>query len=184
MWWLRFYYPKNRQGDFMWKHYLIGFFGLIFVFAAGCTVSTPTITTSPLDQPISPISQPSSPLTTPTMQAQVPEGIQVVPFTIDRPLRDGDVRITGSGVPGIQFVIEDVTFAGRFIAAGQFDESGRFDIQLSAPLEARHRIGLILNLADTSYTEVDFSHPGFMGEGSMVIPQLGFYHDTFMVLEP
>ena len=169
----------------MRKLILIGLIWVVSIVSVGCKdTATPTMSTSPITEPISPIIEPVSPIKTPEPEPEIPSEITLAPFTFDRPLREGDNRITGSGVPGIPIVIEDVTFAGKFIAAGQIDNNGRFDIKLSAPLEARHRIGLILNLADTSYTEVDFSHSGFRGEGAMVLPQIGFYHDTFMVLEP
>ncbi|MDF1515799.1 MAG: hypothetical protein P1S60_18475 [Anaerolineae bacterium] len=166
--------------------YVCGAVGVVLLLSGCIPAITPGANggTSPIPEPVSPLSVPASPLATPVPTYEIAEGLTLVPFSFDRPLQDGDNRITGTGVPGIPIVIEDVTFAGKFIAAGQIDVNGRFDIQLSAPLEARHRIGLILNLADTAFTEEDFQAPGFRGEGAMVIPQIGFYHDTFMVLGP
>jgi hypothetical protein len=162
---------------------------LVTVGSAGCKNVTPTTSTSPITEPNSPITEPispimesASPISTPL--PEVPASLSLVPFAFDRPLREGDTRVTGTGVPGIPIVIEDVTFAGRFIASGQIDDDGRFDISLSAPLEAGHRVGLILHIADTSYTEQDFANPGFRGEGAIMLPQIGFYHDTFMVIKP
>lgn len=171
----------------MRKLFLVMLLIIVFLSISGCADVTPTLmtSTSPISEPVSPLMEPLSPVS--PISTPVPElapGLTLVPFVIDRPLREGDTRITGAGVPGISIVIEDVTFAGKFIAAGVIDENGRFDIPLSAPLEARHRVGLILNIAETPYKEQDFMDQGFRGEGAMVIPQVGFYHDTFMVLEP
>ncbi len=184
MWWLRLLYHMIKQGECMHKFFLLMVLITVLLSISGCADVTPTAmtTTSPLTEPVSPLMEPVSPMSTPVLE--LAPGLTLVPFVIDRPLREGDTRITGSGVPGIPIVLEDVTFAGKFIAAGVVDDNGRFDIQLSAPLEARHRVGLILNIADTPYNEQDLMDQGFRGEGAMVIPQVGFYHDTFMVLEP
>jgi len=122
---------------------------------------------SPLDSPIVTEAQPS----------------RAVPFQLDRPLRAGATEISGSGPAPILIVLEDVTFMGAFVGSGAIDESGRFHVTFSEPLEARHRIGLTIDVGGTSWTPDDFSSEAFRGEEALVVPQVGFYYDTAMVQE-
>jgi hypothetical protein len=122
---------------------------------------------SPLDSPIVPVAQPS----------------KVVPFQLDRPLRAGATEISGSGPEGILIVLEDVSFMGAFVGSGTTDESGRFQVTFSEPLESRHRIGLTIDVGGTSWTPDDFSSEAFHGEEALLVPQVGFYYDTAMVRE-
>ena len=72
---------------------------------------------------------------------------------------------------------------GAFVGSGTTDESGRFRVTLSEPLEARHRIGLTFDVGGTSWTPDDFPSEAFHGEEALLVPQVGFYYDTAMVRE-
>ncbi|MCP4535521.1 MAG: hypothetical protein GY832_00070 [Chloroflexi bacterium] len=135
----------------------------------------------PGDSPL----QPDSPIVTPPSDAPTPPPVsEVVPFQLDKPLQEGDTRVTGTGPADAPIRLEDVTFAGRFIAAGQIEKDNTFELVLSEPLEAQHRVGLTVDVAGTSWTIEDFQSPEFNGDGALQIPQIGFYFDTAMVQEP
>jgi hypothetical protein len=72
---------------------------------------------------------------------------------------------------------------GGFIAEGQVKEDGTFEIALPRLLEAKHRVGLTIDLADAPWTEEDFQSPEFNGDEALMVPQVGFYYDTAMVQE-
>ncbi len=152
------------------------FFALIIVAVAGISsCGHPAPTTSPLQVPESPL---------PTPEGTDAAAPQIVPFRLDKPLQDGDTRVTGTGPAGVPIRLEDVTFTGRLIATGQVEEDGTFEIVLPQPLEARHRVGLTIDVAGTPWTLEDFQSPDFNGDEALMVPQVGFYYDTAMVQEP
>jgi hypothetical protein len=158
---------------------------ITMVIAVGVSsCKRPEVTKSPSPLPmVSPLQQ-DSPVATPPRDDTAPPAFEIVPFQLDKPLREGDTRVTGTGPAGAPIRLEDVSFTGRFIAAGQIEEDGTFELVLSEPLEARHRVGLTVNVMGTSWTIEDFQSPEFNGDGAMQVPQIGFYFDTAMVQEP
>jgi len=152
---------------------------VVAVGISSCRGPEPTESPSPLPIP-SPV--PDSPIATPVVVD--PPASQIVPFQLDKPLQQGDTRVTGTGPVGAPIRLEDVTFAGRFIAIGEIEQDGTFELVLSEPLEAGHRVGLTVDVSGTSWTVEDFQSPEFNGDGAMQIPQIGFYFDTTMVQEP
>jgi hypothetical protein len=72
---------------------------------------------------------------------------------------------------------------GNLVGRGIIDESGQFEIDLSAPLESGHRIGLTIDVSGTAWEPEDFSSEEFYGEKALSVPQVGFYYDTAMVQE-
>ena len=161
---------------------------LVFVVsvmvAQAVSCKSPTPTKSPLPIPESPLSVSESPLPTPGGEDVLAPQIERVPFRIDKPLWEGDTRVTGTGPAGVPIRLADVTFVGEFIAAGQIEEDGTFEIILSKPLETSHRVGLTIDLAGTPWTVEDFQAPEFNGDEALMVPQVGFYYDTAMVQEP
>ncbi len=154
---------------------------VVAVGISSCRGPEPTDSPSPL--PI-PSPEADSPIATPPEAVDDAPASQIVAFQLDKPLREGDTRVTGTGPAGAPIRLEDVTFAGRFIAAGQIDDDNTFELVLSEPLEAAHRVGLTVDVAGTSWTIEDFQSPEFNGDGALQVPQIGFYFDTAMVQEP
>ena len=147
---------------------------ITIVISSGC--GDPKPTESSLGLPESPLSA----LPTPTTATTDAKASRVVPFQLDKPLREGDTQVTGTGPAGVSVRLEDVTFTGRFIAAGRIKDDGTFEIALPNPLEARHRVGLTLV---APWTLEDFQSPGFNGDEALMVPQVGFYYDTAIVKE-
>lgn len=157
---------------------------IIVVGIVSCQKPTPTeeARESPLSLPTL-ASSPLPALTSPLPGSAAPS-LPAVPFRLDKPVQAGDTRVTGSGPAGVPIRLEDVTFVGRLIALGRIDEDGTFELILSVPLEARHRVGLTVDLSGTSWTLEDLQSEAFKGDEAMMVPQVGFYFDTAMVQEP
>ena len=149
--------------------------GLLVVALSACApaTSTPRPLESPVGIAVSPLASPLN-----ATEAQTPV---IVPFEFDRPLRAGATKVTGSGPPNVVIVLQDVTFMGEFVATGKIDENGRFSIALPAPLEARHVIGITIDVDATTVALGDLSSQGYRGPEAQSIPQVGFYYDTAMV---
>lgn len=78
-------------------------------------------------------------------------------FTIDQPVTVGDTVITGNGPAGVPIKLIDVSEVGLLLGETVIESDGTFTIDLVAPLESNHSIGLqVGDLAGTSYSEEDF----------------------------
>ena len=107
-----------------------------------------------------------------------------VPFRIDKPVREGDTRVTGSGPAGVPIILADVTFYGEVIMEGQIGADGKFVFDLPKPLEKGHRIGIALGVLEgTQWKQTDFTNQGYFGSEFQAVPMVGFFYDTFMVAE-
>jgi hypothetical protein len=155
---------------------------LVVAWIGTACALAPTVQPSAPQSPVeSPLDTPgASPLDSPLPAASTPR-LPEVAIQLDRPLREGATKVTGSAPPGVQVVLEDVTLAGAPLGRGVADGDGRFEIALFAPLEARHRVGATVELSGSPWTENDFSSDAFHGEEPLMIPQIGFYFDTSMV---
>ena len=151
---------------------------------------------SPVPSPLSPIgtssqssseaaggSESRSPMATPSQVAPIP-GPE---FALDRPLKPGASHISGQGPAGIPIVIVDVTLTGKKLGTGFIDDEGMFRIELSAPLEAGHRIGIMAGTTgDMSDEEIGTylsQLKEWRGEGARNLPFIGMLFDSAMVPE-
>jgi hypothetical protein len=162
------------------RRYLRVFIIVILITVYGCkaipasnpsVISTPTLvpqtTTYPSPIQITPVNT-------------IPEN--TIPFNIDKPVLEGATEITGKGTPGVPVIIYDVTFMGEVLGQGTIQSDGTFKI-LVPTLEKGHRIGLgIADLAGTKWKAEDFQNPGYNGDEARLIPMVGFFFDTAMVL--
>ena len=116
---------------------------------AGCKSSpTPTPVSSPIDRPPTPTFSASpldSPLSAPS-SSDTDSFVDGDKFELERPLSAGATVVRGKGEPLIQIMIVDVTDVGQVLGQGAVDEQGRFEINLDAPLQAKHRVGISFNI--------------------------------------
>ncbi len=131
--------------------------GLLVLAISAChtVTSTPQTLESPLGASVSPSASPLNATKAPTPA--------IVPFELDRPLRAGATKITGSGPPNVVIVLQDVTFMGEFVGTDEIDENGRFSVGLAMLLEAGHRIGLTIDVDATTVPLGDLSSQGYRG---------------------
>lgn len=140
-------------------------------------LSTPASAASPLPTPAEAVPADGSPAPTPDLPQEM-----LVPFRLEKPLRAGDTQIRGSGPPGVPIIIANITLMGEQIVFGEIGPDGRFDFELSNPLEENYRIGLALgDMTGKSWTEETFRHPMFHGDEAQTVPQAGFYYDSSQV---
>ena len=144
---------------------------VVIWIGSACAAQTP--------QPVSPV---VSPLDSPIPVESEPQ-VVAVSFQVERPLQAGATTVSGSGPPGVPILLQDVTFMGTLVGRGIIDENGQFEVDLSAPLEAGHRIGLTVDVGGTAWELEDFSSEEFYGEKALSVPQVGFYYDTAVVQE-
>jgi len=105
-----------------------------------------------------------------------------VPFRLNKPITAGATQVSGTGTAGVPVSLQDVTFMGTLLAQTVIRPDGTFVFQLAAPLEAKHRLGIMVdNLAGTKFKPEDFYAPDYFGDEAMQLPQIGFYYDTAMV---
>ena len=162
------------------QKFSILFLSVIILFA-GCE-SVPAPNVSPFN---SPLSRNASPIVTPSAVGEYGEnGESVVsPFRIDKPVRVGAKRVTGTGPAGIPIVLADLTFGGQVLAATIIDTNGGFLLKVNDPLPLNHRIGITVgDLTGTGWQREDLDQR-FHGDEARVVPQIGFYFDTCLVLE-
>jgi len=173
---------------------LILFIALLLA-ATGCGEPQPT--QSPVGSPSSPIGTPAeaqpsggseseSPLSTATPTAEE-DAIPGPRFALDRPLEAGATHVSGQGPAGIPIVIVDVTLTGRQLGTGYINDEGRFDIELSEPLEAGHRIGIMAGttsgMSEEEAQEYISQLKKWRGEEARTLPFIGTLFDTAMVPE-
>jgi hypothetical protein len=164
---------------------------LAIVFLSACSSPKAAPTTS-IKGTISP-PYPGSGTTTNSQAYPVPgnsaypppnksSNIKPIAFRLNKPLREGDTTVSGSGPADLPIIISDVTFNGNELAKGTIGSDGKFMIKLANPLEKNHRIGVALgDLSGTQWAGEAFSDPGFFGEEYQQIPMVGFFYDTTMV---
>jgi hypothetical protein len=141
---------------------------ILFLIAA-CARPEPTHSPLELTSPL----QSQSPLDAPS---------QIVPFRLNKPIIEGTNRVSGTGPVGVPIVIADVTFMGEGLGAGIVGPDGTFVVQVPV-LEKNHFIGLSLgDLTKTQWKPKDFYAMEYRGDGAMQVPQVGFFHDTAMVV--
>jgi hypothetical protein len=141
----------------------------------GCTANPPVqetpMATSTNEMPYPP------PLQEPTRDPNVK------PFQLTKPIYEGATDIVGSGTPGVPIILLNTTRMGEFIGATTIGQDGDFTIPVTG-LEKGERIGLGLGvLTDTKWEQTDFTSPSYFGDEAQLIPQVGFFYDTAMVLE-
>lgn len=111
---------------------------------------------------------------------EIPSGI--IPFTFDKPLSDGDTKVSGTGPAGVPIEVVDVTLMRLVLAKGTIEDNNTFSFELKEPLEKGHRIGIVLaELAGTEWTEEQFADQFYNGDQAMNVPTVGFFFDTAMV---
>ena len=154
----------------------------------------------------SPVASPSSPVETPSQsqsetgekpESESPVATPVLPdqedaivgprFSLDRPLEAGATTVGGQGPAGIPIVMVDVTLTGKRLGTGFINDEGEFDIKLSEPLEAGHRIGIMAGTTSDMSEEEAQAYisrlKDWRGEGARSLPFIGTLLDTAMVPE-
>lgn len=147
---------------------------VILLMLMSCSVPGPVPINSPL-----PTAEflPGSPIASADGSSSVP----LVPFHIDRPLNVGDTVVTGSGPAGIPIVIVSTTTMGDELGSGVIGSDGKFSVSV-IPLQPNVRIGLALgDLSGTSYDSSLFDRNEFHGQEALLVPLVGFFHDTTLV---
>jgi hypothetical protein len=66
-------------------------------------------------------------------------------FTINEPIHVGDQLVSGTGPANIPIKVVNVSYLGEVLGTGQTGTDGSFSINLSAPVELQHVIGIQLN---------------------------------------
>lgn len=156
-----------------WFQYTL--LGLCISFLLVACKKTPNPAISPLASPL--ISQ--SPLLTPA-STEIP----IAPFVLNRPVKLGEQRVTGSGPAHTPIALLDVTMGGNILAFTTIDKEGYFVFEVDAPLEAKHRLGIaIADLTGTGKRIEDFYDERYYGEEPRQVPQVGFFFDTVMVTD-
>ncbi|MEM7031982.1 MAG: hypothetical protein AAF629_20685 [Chloroflexota bacterium] len=144
------------------------------------TTATPQVAQGTLNSPV------ASNLTTSTNSSPVngpAAGLVETPFQLVKPIKEGDTVIRGSGPPNIPIRILDITFMGQSITNGIIDSQGQFELPVP-PLAKGHWVGVTVgDLSGSGYAIEDFQKPGFNGNEATVVPQIGFFYDTYTVEE-
>lgn len=105
----------------------------------------------------------------------------IVPFQLKKPITAGMTEVRGTGPKGVPIILSDVTMADTFLAETTVQDNGEF-VFVVPPLEPGHRIGVkISDLTGTEWADEPFISEGFFGDEAMLVPQIAFYYDTFMV---
>lgn len=90
--------------------------------------------------------------------------------------------ITGQGPAGVPISINSVTTMGNELAAGVIGADNRFAISVP-PLEPNVRIGIAIgDLAGTRFSAEEFNADDYKGDEALVVPMVGYFLDTAMVL--
>lgn len=103
-------------------------------------------------------------------------------FQFDTVLQAGQTVITGHSPPGLSLAILDITFNGVILGVGSSDESGRFEINVSA-LPEGHRVGITIGELPPDKTMNDMSNElyPYRGQDFMNVPNLGVFFETTLV---
>lgn len=155
---------------------IVGLLTLLFL-ATGCTSTSNTIT-----------SQGGAP-----EEAYPPQPLQILPqsaypgpdtepvkplLALDKPLRTGDTRVTGVGLPGLTVELINITFMGEQLGTGVVGSDATFEIALD-PLPGGIRIGLSADIESLNLTLDDFQ----LTEGTISMPQVGYFFDSAVTLQ-
>ncbi len=107
-----------------------------------------------------------------------------VPFRLAKPIKAGATYVSGTGPAGVPIILADVTFMGAVMGQTTVGADGKFQFPVQA-LEANHRLGITLgDVTGTKFTLEQFYSDGYRGDGSMQVPNVGFYFDTALVEAP
>jgi hypothetical protein len=130
-----------------------------------------------------------APLATPTTGPYPPPSPTLIPvdaypaedveptgtlLAINPPLQTGATTVSGVGPAGITVIVQDITSMGEVLAQTVIGEDGTFTVDVPA-LEVNTRIGLTTNAGDSVEGGI---RPG---DGSMNVPQVGYFYDSVMV---
>jgi len=132
---------------------------LLVILLASCTNNNQSkATTYPLDEERYPITTETENKTTGYPVSTEESLILPGPvFTIDTPVKEGDMVVTGTGPSGVPIVLVNVTEVGAVLGETIIDENGSFEFSLNSPLQSGHSIGLQLgNISNTNLDEKDF----------------------------
>ena len=99
-------------------------------------------------------------------------------LALDKPLSPGDTVVTGVGPPGLTVFILNITFMGEHLGSTIISEDGAFSIEVN-PLQPNIRIGLAADIAAISLNPEDIQP----GEDQISIPQVGYFYDSFVIVE-
>lgn len=66
-------------------------------------------------------------------------------FTINEPIQAGEQTVSGTGLANTPIKVVNVSYLGEILGTGQTGADGTFSIDLSAPVEVQHVIGIQLN---------------------------------------
>ncbi len=155
---------------------------LVLLFLAGCSTATPDSQSSPLPTPGAPPASPEQASPTAATPSVLVEGL---PFSLDKPLTNGDTEVSGTGPIGVPILIADLTIMGEVMGRGTIDSDGLFDIALGTPLITNHRIGILLDPETTEFeftTEILDQIQTFKGEGAINLPRIGLAYDAASVV--
>ncbi|HEY62833.1 MAG TPA: hypothetical protein G4N95_09315 [Anaerolineae bacterium] len=108
--------------------------------------------------------------------------ITITPFKLDKPIYEGDTKISGKGPINVPIILLDITFMGEYLGQTITNENGIFNITVE-PLEASHRIGIMLGpLEGTEWESFEFDQ-NYYGNEARNIPLVGFFYDTALIID-
>ena len=145
--------------------------GILLVIGCGTPPAVPTTFVSPL---------PTLAGAGPT-QSDLPQGPL---FSLDEPLKAGDVQVTGQGPRGMTIAIADITYMGEVLGRGRIGEDGRFSVEIGPPLIVNHLTGIML---DATATEIQYTPEllaaleRFRGDNAITLPRVGEAYDAASV---
>ncbi len=106
----------------------------------------------------------------------------IFPFKFDKPVLEGDTKISGTGPAGVPIEVVNVTLMRLVLAQGTIENDNTFSFDLNEPLEKGHRIGIALaELAGTEWTKSQFANSFYNGSQALNVPTVGFFYDTALV---
>jgi len=99
-------------------------------------------------------------------------------FTINEPVKGGDIIVTGTGPAGVPIILVNVSEVGLELGETIIAEDGTYIFNLESPLETGHSIGIKLgDLTGTDFNENDFIY----SDSYFVRPLIGILFDLVSV---
>ncbi|QRN83004.1 hypothetical protein JR338_11395 [Chloroflexota bacterium] len=99
-------------------------------------------------------------------------------FSIDTPLKTGDLVVTGTGPAGVPIILIDATDVGELLGTTVISDDGTFQIDLANGLPEQHQIGIQLgDLTGTDLNANDFVY----NDNYYVRPLIGIMFDMALV---